>query len=128
MLTAKDGDLDEAESLDAGADDHLTKPFSFPVLLARVHARLRRTTRGDPGPLRRKIDTASDCSLIETVRRRGLPPRGGVTTQARSRPIPGAGRRVDGPAAPGGTPCRGTAYDSPVSVAPGGRNLRRSAC
>jgi DNA-binding response OmpR family regulator len=51
MLTAKDGDLDEAEALDAGADDYLTKPFSFPVLLARVHALLRRTTRGDPAPL-----------------------------------------------------------------------------
>ena len=36
MLTAKDGDLDEAEALDAGADDYLTKPFSFPVLVARV--------------------------------------------------------------------------------------------
>src|SRR5687768_8549341 len=32
MLTAKDGDLDEAEALDTGADDYLVKPFSFPVL------------------------------------------------------------------------------------------------
>ena len=32
VLTAKDGDLDEAEALDTGADDYLTKPFSFPVL------------------------------------------------------------------------------------------------
>ena len=38
MLTAKDGDLDEAEALDTGADDYLTKPFSFPVLVARLHA------------------------------------------------------------------------------------------
>src|SRR5262245_57920410 len=36
MLTAKDGDLDEAEALDTGADDYLTKPFSFPVLVART--------------------------------------------------------------------------------------------
>ena len=36
MLTAKDGDLDEAEALDTGADDYLTKPFSFPVLVARI--------------------------------------------------------------------------------------------
>ena len=42
MLTAKDGDLDEAEGLDTGADDYLTKPFSFPVLIARVAALLRR--------------------------------------------------------------------------------------
>jgi DNA-binding response OmpR family regulator len=42
MLTAKDGDLDEAEALDAGADDYLTKPFSFPVLVARVRSILRR--------------------------------------------------------------------------------------
>ena len=44
MLTAKDGDLDEAEALDAGADDYLTKPFAFPVLVARVRSVLRRTS------------------------------------------------------------------------------------
>lgn len=48
MLTAKDGDLDEAEALDTGADDYLTKPFSFPVLVARVRALLRRTAGRDP--------------------------------------------------------------------------------
>jgi len=42
MLTAKDGDLDQAEALDTGADDYLTKPFSFAVLVARLHALLRR--------------------------------------------------------------------------------------
>jgi two-component system, OmpR family, response regulator len=42
MLTAKDGDLDEAEALDTGADDFLSKPFSFPVLVARVRSLLRR--------------------------------------------------------------------------------------
>jgi two-component system OmpR family response regulator len=51
MLTAKDGDLDEAEALDTGADDYLTKPFSFPVLLARVRALLRRATGHAPVPL-----------------------------------------------------------------------------
>jgi len=51
MLTAKDGDLDEAEGLDAGADDYLRKPFSFPVLVARVHALLRRAALGEPPPL-----------------------------------------------------------------------------
>src|SRR4051794_6285300 len=51
MLTAKDGDLDEAEALDTGADDYLRKPFSFPVLVARIHALLRRASLGDPPPL-----------------------------------------------------------------------------
>lgn len=51
MLTAKDGDLDEAEGLDTGADDYLTKPFSFAVLVARIHALLRRAALGVPPPL-----------------------------------------------------------------------------
>jgi DNA-binding response OmpR family regulator len=51
MLTAKDGDLDEAEALDTGADDYLTKPFSFPVLVARVRALLRRTSGRNPTPM-----------------------------------------------------------------------------
>ena len=42
MLTAKDGDLDQAEALDTGADDYLSKPFSFAVLVARLRALLRR--------------------------------------------------------------------------------------
>lgn len=51
MLTAKDGDLDEAEALDTGADDYLTKPFSFPVLVARIRALLRRAGGRDPAPV-----------------------------------------------------------------------------
>lgn len=51
VLTAKDGDLDEAEALDTGADDYLTKPFSFPVLVARLRALLRRTAGVTPVPL-----------------------------------------------------------------------------
>ena len=51
MLTAKDGDLDEAEALDTGADDYLTKPFSFPVLVARVRALLRRAGGREPVPV-----------------------------------------------------------------------------
>ncbi|MEW1887424.1 MULTISPECIES: response regulator transcription factor [unclassified Streptomyces] len=47
MLTAKDGEYDEAEGLDTGADDYLTKPFSYVVLVARVRALLRR--RGGTG-------------------------------------------------------------------------------
>ena len=38
MLTAKDGEYDEADAFDLGADDYLTKPFSFVVLTARLHA------------------------------------------------------------------------------------------
>lgn len=51
MLTAKDGDLDEAEALETGADDYLTKPFSFAVLVARIRALLRRTTGHNPVPV-----------------------------------------------------------------------------
>ncbi|WP_431945190.1 response regulator transcription factor [Actinacidiphila sp. bgisy167] len=46
MLTAKDGVYDEAEGLDTGADDYLTKPFAYVVLLARIRALLRRRPRG----------------------------------------------------------------------------------
>lgn len=45
MLTAKEGDLDETEALDTGADDFLRKPFSHVVLVARIRAMLRR--KGD---------------------------------------------------------------------------------
>lgn len=58
MLTAKDGHLDEAEGLDTGADDYLTKPFSFVVLLARLRALLRR--RGADRPT---VLTAGDLRL-----------------------------------------------------------------
>jgi two-component system, OmpR family, response regulator len=51
MLTAKDGDLDVAEALDSGADDYLTKPFSYVVLLARLRALLRRGARRRPAVL-----------------------------------------------------------------------------
>jgi DNA-binding response OmpR family regulator len=44
MLTAKQGELDEAEALDTGADDFLSKPFAFVVLLARLRALTRRAT------------------------------------------------------------------------------------
>ncbi|HEY0868938.1 MAG TPA: response regulator transcription factor, partial [Acidothermaceae bacterium] len=47
LASAKDGDYDQADGLDLGADDYLTKPFSFVVLLARIRALLR---RGAVGP------------------------------------------------------------------------------
>ena len=48
MLTAKHGEFDQAEALDTGADDYLTKPFSYVVLVARLRALLRRSMRDDP--------------------------------------------------------------------------------
>lgn len=51
MLTAKDGEYDEAEALDTGADDYLTKPFSFVVLVARLRALLRRAGGREPAPV-----------------------------------------------------------------------------
>jgi len=51
MLTAKDGELDEAEALDTGADDFLSKPFSYIVLVARIRALLRRGGRERPAVL-----------------------------------------------------------------------------
>lgn len=51
MLTAKDGEWDEAEALDTGADDFLSKPFSFVVLVARLRAMLRRGAAPRPAVL-----------------------------------------------------------------------------
>jgi DNA-binding response OmpR family regulator len=42
MLTAKDGEWDQVEALETGADDYVTKPFSFAVLVARLRALIRR--------------------------------------------------------------------------------------
>ncbi|MFJ9034670.1 response regulator transcription factor [Streptomyces sp. NPDC102274] len=52
MLTAMDAPLDQAEGLDLGADDYLTKPFAYPVLLARLRALLRRSAQERPAQLR----------------------------------------------------------------------------
>lgn len=64
MLTAKDGEFDEAEGLDTGADDYLTKPFSYVVLLARIRALLRRGAAGRPPVLE-----AGDLRLDPATRR-----------------------------------------------------------
>jgi two-component system OmpR family response regulator len=58
MLTAKHGELDEAEALDTGADDFLSKPFSYVVLVAHLRALLRRGSRERP-----TILTAGDLRL-----------------------------------------------------------------
>jgi DNA-binding response OmpR family regulator len=64
MLTAKDGEFDEVEALDSGADDYLTKPFSYVVLLARLRALLRRGGRERPAVLE-----AGDLRLDPAQRR-----------------------------------------------------------
>jgi DNA-binding response OmpR family regulator len=64
MLTAKDGELDEAEALDTGADDFLSKPFSYVVLVARLRALLRRGARERPAVL-----SVGDLVLDPTARR-----------------------------------------------------------
>jgi DNA-binding response OmpR family regulator len=69
MLTAKDGEYDQADALDLGADDYLTKPFSFIVLVARLRALIRRG-----GPIRPAVLEAGDLTLdpaSRTVRRAG---------------------------------------------------------
>jgi two-component system OmpR family response regulator len=88
MLTAKEGEMDEAEALDTGADDYLTKPFSYLVLVARLRALIRRgagerpavleagTLRFDPGARRawrgeKEIElTAREMALLEFLMRR----------------------------------------------------------
>jgi len=52
ILSAKDGEYDQADGLDLGADDYLTKPFSYVVLAARLRALLRRGSRPRPAQLR----------------------------------------------------------------------------
>lgn len=51
MLSAKDGEYDVADALDLGADDYLTKPFSFVVLVARLRALVRRPSGARPAVL-----------------------------------------------------------------------------
>jgi two-component system OmpR family response regulator len=64
MLTAKEGEWDEVEALDNGADDYLTKPFSYAVLVARLRALLRRGARERPAVL-----AAGDLRLDPAAKR-----------------------------------------------------------
>ncbi|GAT74585.1 response regulator receiver protein [Microbacterium sp. HM58-2] len=64
FLTAKDGEWDEVEGLDTGGDDWLTKPFSYPVLVARLRALVRRGGRERPAVLE-----AGDLRLDPAARR-----------------------------------------------------------
>ena len=65
MLSAKDGEYDQADGLDCGADDYLTKPFSYVVLLARLRALLRRGRAGAAG---RAAPSASSTSTRPAAR------------------------------------------------------------
>jgi two-component system OmpR family response regulator len=81
MLSAKDGEHDQADGLDCGADDYLTKPFSYVVLLARLRALLRRGAPERPtvltvgevslDPARRRV-TVSGSEVVLTTREYGL--------------------------------------------------------
>ena len=77
MLTAKDGEWDMVEGLDTGADDYLTKPFSFPVLVARLRAVARRGARERPTTLE-----VGDIRLDPAARRVW---RGGVEVELTAR-------------------------------------------
>ena len=68
MLTAKDGEFDQVDAFDLGADDYLTKPFSFVVLVARLRALVRRG-----GPERPAVLEVGDLRLNPSTRmvRRG---------------------------------------------------------
>ncbi|MFE2547606.1 response regulator transcription factor [Streptomyces sp. NPDC059355] len=71
MLTAKDGEWDEAEALDTGADDYLSKPFSFVVLVARLRALARRI--GSRAPQRTVLGDLVVDSAARTCSRGGVP-------------------------------------------------------
>jgi two-component system OmpR family response regulator len=64
MLTAKDGEWDQVEALESGADDYVTKPFSFAILVARLRALIRRGAVERPTVLE-----AGDLRLDPAARR-----------------------------------------------------------
>ncbi len=64
MLTAKEGEWDEVEALDTGADDYLTKPFSYAILVARLRALIRRGAAERPTVL-----VADDLRLDPAAKR-----------------------------------------------------------
>src|SRR5215475_12088628 len=71
MLTAKDGEYDETDAFELGADDYLTKPFRFRVLVARIRALVRRGA-----PQRPTVLTAGTLTLDparRVVERDGTP-------------------------------------------------------
>ncbi len=75
MLTAKDGAFDEAEGLELGADDYVTKPFNWVVLLARLRAIIRRgSSAAGPGtPAELQADDLVLNPATHTVQRGEVP-------------------------------------------------------
>jgi two-component system, OmpR family, response regulator len=71
MLTAKDGEFDETDAFELGADDYMTKPFSFRVLMARLRALLRRGTPERPAML--TVGTLLLDPARMVVERNGVP-------------------------------------------------------
>jgi DNA-binding response OmpR family regulator len=71
VLTAKDGEYHQTEAFDLGADDYLTKPFSFPVLVARIRALIRRGAPERPVVL--TLGTLTLCSRNRRVSRGDTP-------------------------------------------------------
>lgn len=67
ILTARDDIEDKVTGLDVGADDYVTKPFSFTELTARIRALLRRGNKADPAIL--KIDNLSLNPATRTANR-----------------------------------------------------------
>lgn len=67
ILSAKDGEYDQADALDYGADDFLAKPFSYVVLLARLRALTRRVQRDR---VRRPVVLTAGDLTLETATRR----------------------------------------------------------
>jgi DNA-binding response OmpR family regulator len=67
MLTAKDAPADQVRGLTEGADDYVVKPFTFEVLLARIHALLRRQEADRP-PVLRFADLALDTETRQAQR------------------------------------------------------------
>jgi DNA-binding response OmpR family regulator len=71
MLTAKDGDFDQTDAFDIGADDYLTKPFSFMILVARLRALVRRGAPERPAHI--TVGSLVLDPARRAVQRRGVP-------------------------------------------------------
>src|SRR5713226_3089946 len=71
LLTAMDDPEDVICGLNCGADDYLTKPFDFPILLARLRALMRRAQPQQARPPTIKVEDLTLNTLDHTATRRG---------------------------------------------------------